>query len=108
MSGIITAIVVAGGTSIYQGEQQRKAQKKSLRSQKMAQAESQARASSTAKQSLMAEAKANRKKPNIATLLGRERMAANRGPGSTMMTGTGGARGTMLGGGSSLMGVGGY
>ena len=106
MSGFITAIAaisVIGGTTVYSGEQAASSARKGLRAQKAAQDKSMAQAAGQRKLGAIEEAKANKKKPNIATLLGRNRGA--KGPSSTMLTGTGGAGGGLLGGKSMLGGA---
>ena len=98
---IITAASIGG--SIHQGEVAAKSARAGLRAKKAAQDTSMAQAAGQRKLGAMEEAKANRKKPNIATLLGRNRGA--KGPSSTMLTGTGGAGGGLLGGKSMLGGA---
>jgi|TARA_R110002020_G_C16229855_1_gene768243 hypothetical protein len=103
MSGIATAIIIAAGATVYSGEKQAKEQRKGLRRQKQAQRQAQSQAVGQEKLAAMDMAKANRKKPDISTLLGQERLRASQGPGSTMLTG--GKSGSMLlGGKSTLMG----
>lgn len=100
MTGFWTAVVlgvVAAGSSVYQGVEGAKASRKSLRAQKQAQRKSLLSSVGQEKRAAQAEAKANRKKPDIESLLFSERAAANTGMGSTILAGRGG-------GGASLMG----
>lgn len=105
---ILMATATTAGVSVYQGEQQRKMQGKSLAAQKQAQKESMSRAIGAQKLSAMEMAKANKKKPKIPSLLSQERLRAAQGPGATMLTGAGGGGGgggkALLGSKSSLMG----
>ena len=89
--------------SVIQGEKQGRAQKRALHEQKQAQS----RAIGAEKLSAMEMAKANKKKPDVSSLLGRERKGAIKGAGATMLTGPGGADSggkMLLGRKSSLMG----
>ena len=93
--------------SVIQGEKQGRAQKRALHEQKQAQQQAQSRAIGAEKLSAMDEAKANKKKPDVSSLLSRERKGAAKGPGATMLTGPGGAGSggkMLLGRKSSLMG----
>ena len=104
---ILMATATTAGVSLYQGEQQRKMQGKSLEAQKQAQKQAQSQAIGQEKLSAMAMAKANKKKPKIPSLLSQERLRSAQGPGATMLTGAGGAGGggkMLLGRRSSLMG----
>ena len=103
-AAIWTLAATTAATTIYTGEKQASAQKKSLRRQREAQQTAETRQASQQKQSMMAEAKANQKKPNIASLLSKERLRSAQGPGSTMLTGAGGAGPMTLGRKGSLMG----
>ena len=104
---VSTTIAIVGGLAVgaqvYQGEKQSSIQKKAMRRQEQAQNQSRNQAIGQEKLGRMAQAKANKKKPDIATLLGRNR--ATKGPSSTMLTGTGGAGGGLLGGKSMLGGA---
>jgi uncharacterized membrane protein len=87
----VVVSVAALGYSVYAGEEGAKAQRKSLRGQKQAQRQSLLSSIGQEKRAAQAEAKANRKKPNIESLLFSERAAANTGMGSTILAGRGGA-----------------
>lgn len=103
--GWISAIlaVLAAGASVHQGEQQRAAGSKALRGQREAQKQATARATGQERLAAMADARANKKKPNIDSLLFSERARADMGAGSTLLAGRGGG-GTPLLGSKSLMG----
>lgn len=78
------------GTSIYQGEQQKKAAKRSAGLQREAMSQAEAQTMSQMEQSRQAQRKANRKRPNVAALLATAQEAATTGPASTVLTGPGG------------------
>jgi len=77
------AAVAALGTSVYQGEQQRKQQKNALRAQEQAQREATNQAMSQQRMSEEAMRKANRKTPDVNQILKDQGI---QGP-STMLTG---------------------
>lgn len=90
--GIVAGIAAGAalGGSIYQGERQRKEQKRALRSQERAQSESLAAAAAQERRADM-EAKAkNRKEPDVASLLATEQRASLTGTASTLLTGASG------------------
>jgi uncharacterized protein HemX len=89
MSWVAAAIVtaVSAGTAVYSGEEQRKSQSKSLRAQREGQRQSLLRSVGQEKLAAQASAAANRKKPNIDSLLFSERARADMGPGSTLLAG---------------------
>ena len=78
------------GTSIYQGEQQSKAARRSAGLQREAMQQAEAQTMSQMEQSRQAQRKANRKRPNVAALLATAQEASTTGPASTMLTGPGG------------------
>lgn len=77
----------AFGSSIYQGEQGRKAQKRSLREQTQAQQMAESRAISQQRRSEQEMAKANAKKPDISAIMSAAQEASKAGGASTMLTG---------------------
>jgi uncharacterized protein HemX len=92
MSAVVAALVtsavaaVAGvGYSLYAGEQGRKAQKEAANRQEAAQREAATQARSQQRRSQQAMAMANRREPNVASIL-QSTMDAG-GPTSTMLTG---------------------
>tara|TARA_R100000808_G_scaffold5348_1_gene16354 strand:- start:101 stop:397 length:297 start_codon:yes stop_codon:yes gene_type:complete len=95
--------VMAAGSAAHTGEQQAKSQRRGIRAQKAAQESAIAKAVGERKLGDMEEAKLNKRKPDISTLLGRERKL--KGPASTMLTGPGGASKGLLGGKSMLGGL---
>ena len=101
LAGAILA-VIAAATAVHQGEQSRAAASEGERTQRAAQRTSLLSASTQHKLAGQAEAKANKKKPNVNSLLFSERAKANTGVGSTMLSGGGtpllGSKSTGLGG----------
>ena len=89
ITGSIAAAAMIG-SSLYQGEQQRKASKRSAGLQREAMAQAEAQTMSQMEQSRQAQRKANRKRPNVAALLATAQEASTTGPASTMLTGPGG------------------
>lgn len=84
VSGTIAASAILGaGTSIYQGEQQKKQAKKSRR-QNAARAEEEATRQDREYNRL------NKRNPNVGQALANNTNAAKSGVGSTMLTGPGG------------------
>ena len=98
MAVLATAAAVGAGYSIYAGEEGRKAQRQAQEEARV-QAKKQERASEEAYNA------ANKKQPNIPGTLAAAGSMADQGVGGTMLTGagsdipTGGAGGSMLGGG---------
>lgn len=93
MSGVaiaITAGVAAAGlgVSIYQGQAQRSNAKNSLNEQKRAQNEAENRARSQQRSSEEAQNMANRREPDIASIM---ENASKQGVSSTMLTGARGS-----------------
>lgn len=86
---LAVASLVGAGVAAYQGNQQKKATKAAA-----SQAESNAQA--TAKQSELANNKANAKTPDTAALSAANVLAANGGQGSTMLTGAAGVTNDQL------------
>ena len=107
--GFVALAAVTAGSAIYQGQTAKASARKSLRAQAAAQEEAKSAAVSTRKTSEMEKRRVGRK-PDIASLLGREGSRAGRGAGATMLTGSGGVSpgSMMLGRKSSLGGSGGY
>ncbi len=105
MSWVATAIVVASvATSVYQGEEGRKASSKASRAQKASQRQSLLSSINEERLAGQAERKANKKRPDVASILFQEQAAATAGPGSTILAGRGGGGGSLLGSKSTLMG----
>lgn len=100
---IAAAAVTATAYTIYSGEQQRKQQNQALDMQRQAQSEAKASAEAQAKSSEEAMNKANRKTPDMATIM---QQATKGGPSATMLTGAQGidpnqlvlGKNTLLGG----------
>jgi uncharacterized protein HemX len=74
------------GVSTYQGEQQRRAQKRSLLAQERAQAAADVRAASTKRQNDLDFAAANRKAPDLNYLIEAQQRRARQGAASTVLT----------------------
>lgn len=105
--GIIGAGVGAGvaAGSVYQGLQQQRAQRRGERAQEAAQNLATRRAAAEVRRADQLERKQNKKKPDVTSLLSREREAALTGVGSTMLTGaTGINRSNLMLGRSSALG----
>lgn len=107
---IATAIPIALGlglgASAVQGRQQSIAQKRGIRQQEEAQRLATSRAAAEQRRQEMEQRRANRKKPNLSSLLSDERRGALTGPGATMLTGAGGVnRQRLTLGQSSLLGA---
>ena len=78
------------GSSVYSGQQQSRAAKRSAGLQREAMSQAEAQTMSQMEQSRQAQRKANRKRPNVAALLATAQEAATTGPASTILTGPGG------------------
>ena len=81
---LATLAVGSLASSVYQGQQGAKQQKRALKAQQQAQEQAEAQAISEQRRAEMETNKANRKTPDIEAILGGERTA---GPGATMLTG---------------------
>lgn len=106
MAWVAVAVGVIGAAgAVYQGEEGRKASSKAERSQKAAQRDTLLRAVNEERRSAQAERKANRKKPDVTSILFQEQAASKAGPGSTILAGAtkGGGR-SLLGSKTTLMG----
>ena len=87
MAWAVTAIAVMSASSIYQGEQQKKAGKKSLAAQERAQQQTFLSSLNDEKQAQQANRKANKRPPDITSILFQERAGAENGMGSTILSG---------------------
>lgn len=87
-TAIIAATVISTGVSIYQGQQQKKAQEASLQQQRDAQAQAEQAALKQEKVSEEATNKAQAKRPDAGAILSQAEQAAKVGGGSTMLTGS--------------------
>lgn len=84
------AIIMAGaslGASVYQGQMSAKSQKRSLESQEQAQKQAIAQQNAQRRESQEAMAKANRKTPDIATIMAQAMEPSKGGAASTMLSG---------------------
>lgn len=106
MTWVATAVIVAAAVSAKTGYDAKQSAKKSRRLQEKAANEQRQRALSDARRGQMAEAKAiGRRKPDTATLLGQERLAAQSGPSATLLSQGGGTgAGSLLGQSGGLLG----
>ena len=95
---VISAVTI--GTSIYQGEQQRKASRRQLLAQERAQSEATRAEIGTKRLSDQQKRKANQKRTGVDQYLAQASAAASSGPASTLMTG--GMDRPLLGGRSTL------
>ena len=100
----LAGLAISLGPSIYQGEQQKSAGKRGARAQETAQRQATSRAAAEQRRAAQELKRANQKKPNITSLLNREREGALQGAGATTLTGAAGASDFKLGGKSSLLG----
>ena len=114
MAFVSVAVLAAAGTAfaaatigstIYQGEQQKRGQKRALASQEKAQRQSLLSSIAEEKRAGQAERQANKRKPDVTAILFRERAAARAGAGSTILAGRGRSGTSLLGSKSSLMGT---
>ena len=94
------------GTSIFQGQKQKRVEKRGLRRQEAAQRQATTRAAGEQRRSEQETRRRNRRGPNTQSILGGQQSAAQGGPAGTLLTGPGGVgRGSLtLGGGGSLLG----
>lgn len=96
MADPVTAAIIMGsamvGTSIYQGQEQRMAQKRSLKEQRKAQAEATTMQQRQQRQSEEAMARANMQEPDIEERMRAAQEASQQGAASTMLTGAGGVQ----------------
>ena len=105
--GYIAVAVAIAGSAVYTGEQTRKAQRRSMLARERAQ--KRAKAAATRQQIVgdklagMEKAKADKKRAGANQYLAAAQQAAKQGPASTLLTGTGGADGMLLGGRSTLV-----
>ncbi len=105
-AAIATAAAV-GGASVYQGQMQKRSQRRALRSQEAAQDQALAAAASEQRRTEMEQRKLNRRQPDLGTILAGQRARGRRGAASTLLTGaTGVGRGSMTLGTTSLLGGG--
>lgn len=99
--GAATAVTAA----VVQGQQQKSVQKRAEQRQNAVQREASSRAAAELRRQTQDRAKQNQKRPEIRSLLAREREAASEGIGSTTLTGAGGVeRGRLTLGKTSLLG----
>lgn len=100
----LASVALVGG-SVFQGQQQKQAARRSARAQEAAQREATSQAAAEVRRQGISERKLNRRRPNVLSLLSAERRSALTGPGATALTGsTGVGRGQFMLGRSSLLG----
>lgn len=107
-AAVVGAAAAAAGTgyAVHAGEQGRKAQNAAMDQQRAAQAEATRAAETQAERSQQAINAANRKSPDMSSIMGAAASQASGGPSGTMLTGPGGVnpqdlalgRNTLLGG----------
>lgn len=78
--------LIGAGIAVYQGQQADKANRRNVRDQQAAQQQATARAASQQRQVAFEQAQANRKQPDVASLLLDELSRQNQGVGSTLLT----------------------
>lgn len=87
-TGAAIALGVASlGASVYQGQKSAASQKRSLESQEQAQKQAVAQQNAQRRESQEAMAKANRKTPDIATIMAQAMEPSKGGAASTMLSG---------------------
>lgn len=108
MSGLATAAIItsvlAAGATIYSGEKASSASKKGRRLQEQVQRTSLLAALREEKLAGQAENRANRRKPDVASLLFDAGRRGNMGAASTILAGAGGKGSALLGSKSTLGG----
>jgi len=87
----VLAIAVGAGTSIYTGEQQRKANKRQLLAQERSQVKAANKQITNDRLAQMGKNKANKKVSGSDQYLSQAAMSAQKGAGSSLLTGTAGA-----------------
>jgi hypothetical protein len=94
------------GTTIFQGQRQKKQERKALRRQDVAQQQATTAAAGEQRRSEGERRRLNRRGPDLGSILGGQRRAGQGGAAGTLLTGAGGVgRGQLtLGGGGSLLG----
>lgn len=105
LPAVAALLAPSAGMAAYQGDQSRKANNANMRRQQQAQFAAESAAQRQMRENAAALAKANAKKPDIASLLGDAQDAAKQGLGATMLTGAGGVdQSTLTLGRPSLLG----
>jgi uncharacterized protein HemX len=100
-----TAAAAGAGYSIVAGQQGKKQQERAMQQQERAQAAQLAQTQAQQRRSEMAMNAANRKQPDVSSIMERAGQQAGGGPSSTMLTGPGGVDPTQLSlGRSTLLG----
>lgn len=95
-TAIIAATVISTGVSIYQGQQQKKAQEAALQQQQDAQRNAEASALKQEKAAEESQNKALAKSPDANAILSAQQQASKVGGGGTMLTGAQGVDPTSL------------
>ncbi len=106
MAGVALGTALIGG-SIFEGQSQKRAQKRSLRRQRQAQKVAEGRALAETRRSDQERRRLNRRQPDLGALLADSQRGGVTGPGGTLLTGAGGvsrSRLTLGGGGTTLGG----
>ena len=105
VTAIIASTVVGVGTSIYQGQQQKKAQKKQLEQQRKFNEEAKATAKEAQDRADVEQNKANQRRADVSAIRSQGEQAALTGPAGTMLTGNQGVNPNDLTlGGNTLLG----
>jgi hypothetical protein len=91
MAEVAAALSLASiGAGIEQGQRQVRQQKRALQAQEEATRTATAASASERRRAELEQRRANRRQPDVASLLGTERSALGRGPAATMLTGASG------------------
>ena len=105
VTAIVTSAVVGAGVSYYQGQQQKKAQKKQLEQQERFNKEARDRAEKVERQRSEEMNRVNQKRVETGAIRSKEEQAALSGPAGTMLTGVQGVNPDDLTlGGNTLLG----
>jgi hypothetical protein len=103
--GFVATGAVLAGVSAFQGQKQKSAEKKALRRQEAAQREATNRAAGEQRRGEQERRRANRRGPELGSLLGSQQRAGGGGAAGTLLTGPSGVgRGNLTLGGGSLLG----
>lgn len=106
MAGVALGAALIGG-SIFEGQQKKRAQRRSLRRQEQATRLAESRALSETRRADQERRRLNRRQPDIGALLADSQRGGAAGVGGTLLTGAGGVarnRLTLGGGGTALGG----
>ncbi len=103
--GFVATGAALAGASIFQGQKEKREGRRALRRQEAAQRQATQRAAGEQRRGEQERRRANRRGPELGSLLGSQQRAGSGGAGGTLLTGPGGvSRGNLTLGGGSLLG----